>query len=64
MGRIFGIILIVAAVYFAANYVMAGYAGSGQDAPSVRTAPQRAGDAVRKAFQEDEARRDKLLPAE
>lgn len=64
MGRIFGIILIVAAVYFAANYVMAGHAGPAQQASSVRTAPQRAGDAVRKALQEDEARRDKLLPTE
>lgn len=61
MGRIIGIVLVVIAIYFAANYVTGGRIG-GEDDASVRSTPQRAGDAVREAFEEGEQRRNDLLP--
>lgn len=61
MGRIIGIVLMVVAIWFVANYVTEGrLVGEGDG--SVRSAPQRAGDAVRDAFDEGAQRRERLLP--
>ncbi len=62
MGRLVGIVLFVAALYFASNYVSSGPIGPAESAEATRTAPQRAGDSVRKSFAEGTSRLEKLLP--
>ncbi len=63
MGRLIGIVLVVAAVYFAVNYVTTGGPiVSDEAAERTRSTPQRAGDSVRNSFAEGNARLEKLLP--
>jgi hypothetical protein len=64
MGRIIGIVLFVVAIYFAANYVTGGASDSPEEARAVRSAPQRAGDKVREAFQEGTELRERIMPEE
>ena len=62
MGRIIGIIFIVAAIYFAANYVTEHKVSvDGDDGPAQST-PQRVGSKVEDAFERGNARRDALIP--
>jgi hypothetical protein len=61
MGRIIGIVLVVAAIWLAANYVTKGTA-SPDEPESVRSIPQRAGDKVREAYQEGAELRERLMP--
>jgi hypothetical protein len=59
MGRIIGLVLMVAGIYF----VVTTYLGEGgtPDEPQASTA-RRAGTAVEKAYSEGAARREALLP--
>ncbi len=61
MGRIIGLVLTVLAIYLAANHVTGGRS-TGEDEVTRRTIPQRAGDSVRKSFDEGEERLQRLLP--
>ena len=60
MGRIIGIVLIVVAIWFAANYVTRGTA-SPEEPESVRSTPQRVGDRVQESFQEGAALRERIM---
>jgi hypothetical protein len=73
MGRIFGILSIVAAMWIGMQIYLEGtrHAFGGvfdssshtPEAPgSTRTTPQRAGDAVRSSLSDEEAKRDRLMP--
>jgi len=72
MGKVLTGLLIVAGLWIgielfmygpsrAFDGVLAGYFHSGAIETDHRTTPQRAGDAVRRAQAEDEARRDRIL---
>ncbi|MBW2524829.1 MAG: hypothetical protein JRI23_11665 [Deltaproteobacteria bacterium] len=58
MGRIIGIVLVVVAIYFAANT----YLGQGPDGEQGPSTAQRAGSRVQEAYDEGAARREALLP--
>ena len=74
MGKAIGLLLAVAAIWVTAEIYMqgadnafggrfAGWIGSGDAAHEPRgSAPQRAGNAVQRAHEESDARRDALLP--
>jgi hypothetical protein len=63
LGRIIGIVLVVVAIWFAANYVTRS-TGSPDEPESVRSTPQRVGDRVNEAFQEGAALRERIMPEE
>jgi hypothetical protein len=63
LGRIIGIVLVVVAIWFAANYVTRS-SGSPDEPESVRSTPQRVGDRVNEAFQEGAALRERIMPEE
>jgi hypothetical protein len=63
MGKLIGIVLVVAAIWLAANYVTKGTA-SPDDPDSVRSTPQRVGERVEDAFQEGAALRERIMPEE
>jgi hypothetical protein len=75
MGKMFGILLVVVGIWvgleiytqgtqnaFGGAFAFLGESGDGDETRDRRTAPQRAGDAVRAAQEEAEQRRNSLLP--
>jgi hypothetical protein len=63
MGKLIGIVLVVAAIWLAANYVTKG-TGSPDEPESVRSTPRAVGDRVEEAFQEGAALRERIMPEE
>jgi hypothetical protein len=63
MGKLVGIVLVVAAIWLAANYVTKGTA-SPDHPDSARSTPQRVGERVEDAFQEGAALRERIMPEE
>ena len=74
MGRIFGILFLVLAVWtgaevysegtqnaFGGSLAFLGESGDGEEIQDRRTTPQRAGDAVREAHRDAEQRREGML---
>ena len=74
MGKIFGILLLVVGIWvgleiytegtqnaFGGAFAFLGESSDGDEMRDRRTAPQRAGDAVRSAQREAEQRRNRLL---
>jgi hypothetical protein len=75
MGKMFGILLVVVGIWvgievytqgtqnaFGGALAFLGESSDGDEMQDRRTAPQRAGDAVRAAQEEADQRRNRLLP--
>ena len=64
MARIFGILAIVLGVWYAAQHYLEGAKPlvSDEEVEKVTSTPQRAGDKVRDAFAEGNAKRERMLP--
>lgn len=66
MARIFGLLVIVLGVWYAAQYYLDGSEPfvSDEEVERVTSTPQRAGDRVRDAFAEGMQKRERMLPDE